>query len=58
MLWVTAIDPMVPPIDNEPVSPIKTIAGGALNHRNPKPAPIKDAQIITNSPVSFIWNFK
>ena len=51
----TAIAPIVPPMDKEPVSPIKTIAGGALNHKNPKPAPISAAQIITSSPVSLTY---
>ena len=46
-----AIAPKVPPTDNEPVSPMKTIAGGALNHKNPNPEPMRAAHIITNSPV-------
>ena len=47
----TAIAPIALPTDNDPVSPIKTIAGGALYHKKPKPEPIKAAQIIANSPV-------
>ena len=35
-----AVTPITPPSDNEPVSPIKTIAGGALNHKKPNPDPI------------------
>ena len=38
------------PNDNDPVSPIKTIAGGALNHKNPNPAPIKAPARTANSP--------
>ena len=51
-LVATAIAPIVPPTDKDPVSPINTIAGGALNQRNPKPEPINAAHIMTNSPVS------
>ena len=32
--------PNDPPKDNDPVSPIKIFAGGALNHKNPKQDPI------------------
>ena len=45
-----AIDAIKPPRDNEPVSPIKIIAGGALNHKKPKPEPNNAAQMITISP--------
>ena len=39
-LAAEAVTPITPPSDNEPVSHIKTIAGGALNHKNPNPDPI------------------
>src|SRR5207344_2333445 len=39
-LVATATPPSAPPSASEPVSPMKTAAGGALNHRNPSPAPI------------------
>ena len=45
-----AIVPIRLPIEREPVSPIKTIAGGALNHKKPNDAPTKAPQIIANSP--------
>ena len=32
--------PKDPPKDNEPVSPIKILAGGALNHKKPKQEPM------------------
>ena len=54
-LVATAIAPIAPPIDKDPVSPIKTIAGGALYHKKPNPEPIKATQIITNSPVSLTY---
>ena len=50
----TAIEPIAPPTDKEPVSPINTIAGGALNHKKPKPDPISAAHIIDNSPVPWM----
>ncbi|MNP65317.1 hypothetical protein D3C76_1608970 [compost metagenome] len=43
-LFVTiAIAPIAPPIPNEPVSPINTLAGWALNTRKPSTAPIMAA---------------
>ena len=42
-LVITAIEPKIAPKDNEPVSPIKIIAGGALNHKKPRQLP-KSAQ--------------
>ena len=45
------IAPNEPPKDNEPVSPIKIFAGGALNHKNPKHEPIIAPQKIEISPV-------
>src|SRR6185312_16107255 len=42
--------PSAPPIASEPVSPMKTMAGGALNHRKPRPAPHIAAQKIPSSP--------
>ena len=38
------IVPSAAPIANEPVSPMKTLAGGALNQRKPSPAPTIAAQ--------------
>ena len=46
----TATAPIRPPSASEPVSPMKICAGGALNHRKPRPAPISDAQMIVSSP--------
>ena len=46
----TLVPPRVAPRDNDPVSPIKTIAGGALYQRNPKADPIMAAQRTVNSP--------
>ena len=48
----TAIAPIAPPIDKEPVSAHKYHCWGALYQRKPKPEPINATQIITNSPVS------
>ena len=45
-LWYNA-----PPSANDPVSPIKTAAGGALYHKNPRPAPISAATNTVISPV-------
>ena len=42
--------PITPPRDNEPVSPIKISAGGALNHRKPNPAPNNAIKTIAISP--------
>jgi hypothetical protein len=36
-LVATAMAPSAPPSASEPVSPMKTAAGGALYHRNPSP---------------------
>ena len=46
--------PNEPPKDNEPVSPIKILAGGALNHRKPKHEPISAPQNTEISPVPSI----
>ena len=43
-LVITLTAPMAPPAAREPVSPINIFAGGALNHKKPKPAPTNDAQ--------------
>ena len=48
---ITATIPRAPPAEREPVSPIKTIAGGALNHKNPRPAPTRAPQKMASSPV-------
>ena len=42
--------PITPPRDNEPVSPMKISAGGALNHRKPNPAPNNAPKTIAISP--------
>ena len=44
-----------PPKDNEPVSPIKILAGGALYQRKPKHDPTIDPQKIESSPTSGIY---
>ena len=44
-----------PPKDNEPVSPIKILAGGALNHRKPKHEPMIAPQKTEISPVPSIY---
>ena len=49
-LVATAIAPSAPPSASEPVSPMKIIAGGALNQRNPRPAPTSAPQITASSP--------
>ena len=49
-LVTTATAPSAPPIASEPVSPMNTMAGGALNHRKPRPAPISAAQNTASSP--------
>ena len=43
--------PIAAPSDKEPVSPINTFAGGALNHKNPKADPITQPQNTDSSPV-------
>ena len=42
--------PISPPMANDPVSPMNTSAGCALNHRNAKPPPSKAEQTTVNSP--------
>src|SRR4051794_41784541 len=49
-LVATAIAPIIPPSASDPVSPMKIEAGGALNHRNPKPAPITAPHSTPRSP--------
>ena len=44
-----------PPKEREPVSPINIFAGGALNHRNPKQAPIIEPQKTDASPTPSIY---
>tara|TARA_Y100000590_G_C15227927_1_gene828918 strand:+ start:385 stop:606 length:222 start_codon:yes stop_codon:yes gene_type:complete len=46
--------PNPPPNDKDPVSPIKTFAGGALNHKKPSAAPTIVPQKTANSPVHSI----
>ena len=50
-LVATAMAPSAPPSASEPVSPMKIMAGGALNHRKPRPAPISAPQTTASSPV-------
>ena len=47
--------PKDPPNDSDPVSPIKIFAGGALNHKKPRQAPIIDPQNIETSPTPSIY---
>ena len=49
-LAATAMAPSAPPSDSEPVSPMKIMAGGALNHRKPSPAPTMAPQMMASSP--------
>ena len=51
-LVATAMAPSAPPKASDPVSPMKTAAGGALYHRNPRPPPMRPAVKIKSSPVS------
>ena len=51
----TAMAPSRPPSASDPVSPMKIWAGGALNHRKPRPAPINAPQITMSSPASGTW---
>ena len=39
VLVITAIPAIAPPSPSEPVSPMKIVAGNALNHRKPMHAP-------------------
>src|SRR5262245_20533687 len=50
-LVATAMAPSMPPSASEPVSPMKTEAGGALNQRKPSPAPITAPHTTASSPV-------
>ena len=44
-VWVMiASPPMAPPRPSEPVSPMKIVAGNALNQRKPTEAPTKQAE--------------
>jgi hypothetical protein len=54
-LAMTLIVPSAPPSESEPVSPIKTIAGGALNHKKPRPAPTTAPQNTESSSACGIW---
>ena len=54
-LVMTLMAPSAPPIDSEPVSPMNTMAGGALNHRKPRPAPTRAPQNTASSPVPGTW---
>ena len=40
-----------PPMASDPVSPMKTLAGWQLNHRNPSPAPTSAMQSTASSPL-------
>src|SRR5690348_14526350 len=50
-LTATATAPSMPPSASEPVSPMKIEAGGALNQRNPSPAPSTAPHSTASSPV-------
>ena len=52
-LTIIAMAANEPPNDNDPVSPIKILAGGALYHRKPKQAPTIEPQKIDSF---HIWN--
>ena len=54
-LVITPTAPKEPPSANDPVSPIKILAGGALNHKNPKQEPIIDPQNIETSPTPTMY---
>ena len=47
--------PITPPRDNEPVSPMKISAGGALNHKKPIDAPMIAPQNTDTSPTPLIY---
>ena len=49
-LALSSTPPSAPPNASEPVSPINTMAGGALYHKKPSPAPMSVPQKIANSP--------
>ena len=51
---ITPTAPKEPPRAKEPVSPINIYAGGALNHKKPKQAPIIEPQNIDASPTPLI----
>ena len=53
-LHIIAIEPSDPPSAREPVSPIKTFAGGALNHKKPSADPIIAPQKTDSSPLPLI----
>ena len=55
MFVIIPTAPKEPPNDKDPVSPINIFAGGALNHKNPKHAPIIAPQKIDISPVPSIY---
>ena len=55
-LVIIPIAPNEPPNERDPVSPINILAGGALNHKKPKQAPIIELQKIDISPVPSIYN--
>ena len=46
----TDIAPSAPPNANDPVSPMNTLAGGALNHKKPRLAPIRAPHKVARSP--------
>ena len=49
-LVITLIAPSAPPSASEPVSPMNTFAGGALNHKKPSPLPTNAPQKTASSP--------
>ena len=50
VMVTTLTAPSAPPMASEPVSPMNTMAGGALNHRKPSPAPTRAPQNTASSP--------
>ena len=47
---MTLMAPKAPPMESEPVSPMNTMAGGALNQRKPNPAPQSAPQKVKAPP--------
>ena len=47
---IKAANPSAPPTESDPVSPMNTIAGGALYQRNPRLAPTNAPQNTASSP--------
>ena len=54
-LVIIPTPPSDPPKESDPVSPINIFAGGALNHKNPKQAPMIDPQKTDAAPTPSIY---